>query len=120
MDPKLKIVVSLKGKIYKYPRSRYTEKQNEWSRNKRAVDPLKKREETSLYRIRYPERIRAYKEVDKALKKGVLTREKCRDCENEDTHAHHEDYTKPLEVIWLCGRHHKLEHQKIKSNIISI
>lgn len=23
---------------------------------------------------------------------------------------HHKDYDKPLEVTWLCRRHHMLEH----------
>jgi hypothetical protein len=30
--------------------------------------------------------------------------------------AHHEDYDKPLDVIWLCRTHHKLRHREINKN----
>lgn len=30
-------------------------------------------------------------------------------------HGHHPDYSKPLEVIWLCAKHHKEEHARLKS-----
>jgi hypothetical protein len=29
-------------------------------------------------------------------------------------HAHHEDYSKPFEVIWLCPKHHAEEHKRLK------
>lgn len=28
-------------------------------------------------------------------------------------HAHHEDYMKPLQVRWLCARHHTQEHARL-------
>lgn len=51
-----------------------------------------------------------------AIKQGVLKKEKCRDCERIETEAHHNDYTKPLEVIWLCRFHHRLEKHKSQDN----
>lgn len=49
------------------------------------------------------------------IKKGVMTRSKiCSDCLKEcKTEAHHQDYTKPLEIIWLCRRCHMKLHRKV-------
>ena len=48
----------------------------------------------------------------KCIASGILTKECCKVCgTNEDIEAHHEDYTKPLEIIWLCRKHHR-EHHK--------
>lgn len=38
----------------------------------------------------------------------------CLICGDEKSQAHHEDYNKPLEVIWLCDKHHKELHKKRK------
>ena len=50
--------------------------------------------------------------LNAAVKKGVIKREPCVVCGNKRTHGHHEDYLKPLEVIWLCAKHHNGEHRK--------
>ena len=34
----------------------------------------------------------------------------CCVCAEKKTVAHHEDYSKPLEVVWLCQHHHNLLH----------
>lgn len=49
-------------------------------------------------------------------KRGKVLRMPCEVCgETEHIHAHHEDYSKPLEVKWLCARHHREHHRKIRS-----
>jgi hypothetical protein len=58
----------------------------------------------------HPERSRAYSAVQRALKTGRLIKKQCEICGNKDSHAHHEDYTKPLDVIWLCREHHQKHH----------
>ena len=45
------------------------------------------------------------------MKKGV-----CAVCGDTNTHGHHEDYSKPLEVIWLCKKHHQEFHNDNKRN----
>jgi hypothetical protein len=52
----------------------------------------------------------AYKATRSALSQGRLTRQNCRDCADPNTHAHHEDYNKPLDIIWLCPSCHKALH----------
>jgi hypothetical protein len=63
------------------------------------------------YRHRHPDRRRAHSAVLRALRKGALVKSPCVDCGTSDRlHAHHEDYTKPLEVIWLCTFCHRARH----------
>ena len=49
-----------------------------------------------------------------ALRSGKITRKPCSVCGSENTEGHHTDYSKPLEVIWLCRTHHLEEHAKLK------
>lgn len=46
------------------------------------------------------------------LKRGKIIRQPCRDC-GAEAQMHHPDYSKPLEVIWLCREHHLAEHHKM-------
>lgn len=52
----------------------------------------------------------AHLAIVKALQNGSLQRGRCW-C-GEIGQAHHEDYEKPLEVEWLCHRHHVERHGK--------
>lgn len=46
------------------------------------------------------------------LRAGKLTREPCEICgSTKRIHAHHDDYSKPLEVRWLCPKHHSEWHK---------
>lgn len=55
--------------------------------------------------------LHAHNAVAKALVKGILIRSPCAMCGSGDlVHAHHDDYSKPLDVIWLCVIHHKSRH----------
>lgn len=56
-------------------------------------------------RQQYPEKIIARRRVRDALASGRLIRLPCF-CGETKTEGHHEDYSKPLEVIWLCKQHH--------------
>lgn len=59
-----------------------------------------------------PSRKAAYMAVSLALKAGILTRpDHCSGCGCPDTErrieAHHADYARPLDVIWLCTKCHR-------------
>ena len=41
-----------------------------------------------------------------AIKNGTLVRQSCEVCGKKKGQAHHDDYTKPLDVRWLCPKHH--------------
>lgn len=44
-----------------------------------------------------------------ALRNGSLKRQKCF-CGESNAHAHHKDYSKPLDIVWLCRKHHLEAH----------
>ena len=46
-----------------------------------------------------------------AVKAGVLKRGPCGVCGDERSQMHHPDYGKPLEVEWLCRKHHLERHR---------
>lgn len=46
-----------------------------------------------------------------AIDRGLLTRQPCEVCGEEKVDAHHDDYTKPLAIRWLCRRHHMELHR---------
>ena len=54
----------------------------------------------------------AHKAVRNAITLGYLKKQPCQECGSKNSDAHHPDYTKPLEVMWLCRRHHMREHAK--------
>jgi len=67
--------------------------------------------------LRYPEKMRARQKLHTEIRSGRMKRLPCIKCGAIKSQAHHEDYSKPLEVIWLCQKCHNVEHAKSsKSN----
>lgn len=66
---------------------------------------------TRKQKNKFPEKCRARKIVRDAIHRGTMIRQPCEICgETKDVHAHHEDYSKPREVKWLCRPHHYKFH----------
>jgi ribosomal protein S27AE len=53
---------------------------------------------------------KAWSKATKAIKSGKLDRLPCEVCGAGKVDAHHDDYSKPLEIRWLCRSHHKAHH----------
>jgi hypothetical protein len=68
------------------------------------------------YFARYPEKRRANNIVNNAIRNGTLIRQSCVRCGSDSAEAHHEDYAKPLDVIWFCDLHHKERHKELRNN----
>lgn len=49
--------------------------------------------------------------VGNAIRNGQLISQPCEKCGKRRVQAHHLDYNKPLDVRWLCAKHHRAEHQ---------
>jgi hypothetical protein len=54
----------------------------------------------------------ARKKAQHAIALGLLVRKPCEACGAAEAHAHHDDYSKPLEVRWLCPVHHAEYHRR--------
>lgn len=68
--------------------------------------------------VREKDRARGYRVYDAAKVRAraltrTLDRQPCSECGAEPADAHHPDYTKPLEVVWLCRKHHGEAHRKV-------
>lgn len=59
---------------------------------------------------KHPEKWEARRLTRLAVLKGELEQGVCEVCGVEETQAHHDDYSKPLNVRWLCKKHHYEEH----------
>lgn len=69
---------------------------------------------TDRFRERFPEKVSAHEAVKRAIKTGSISRQPCVRCGGSDRiHAHHKDYSKPLDVMWLCQPCHIQEHVRI-------
>ncbi len=73
------------------------EREREWFRRRRAQEP---------------ERFNARSKVGYAIKSGRLTRQPCAVCGSAPAEAHHDDYSRPLDVRWLCKPHHREHHKR--------
>ena len=63
------------------------------------------------YRKDNPEKAKAHGRVAAAVRSGKLIPLCCEICGASKAVAHHEDYSKPLDVNWLCQAHHKQLHR---------
>lgn len=45
-------------------------------------------------------------EFHKAKRQGEIKQQPCAECGDPNSEAHHPDYSKPLDVVWLCRPHH--------------
>lgn len=99
------------------------QKSRDWRAKNRERDNLRKKEfyygnskkhleSTIQWQKRNPEKRKAHLEIRYAIKRGDLKKLPCEICGSNKSHAHHSDYSRPLEVRWLCQLHHKQEHIK--------
>ena len=65
------------------------------------------------------QKLSAQRAAKEAVRKGILIRQRCvicvarQDFNDDKVHGHHEDYSKPMDVIWLCSFHHIKRHEQL-------
>jgi hypothetical protein len=82
-------------------------------RRQEAGDELReydrRRYEDPAVRMKFAARVK----IRQLVRRGKVTPDPCARCGSADRiEAHHEDYTKPLDVVWLCQSCHVREHHK--------
>lgn len=71
------------------------------------------------WRKKNPEKDYAYHRVFINLRNGNLKKSPCEVCgTNEWVEAHHTDYSKPLDVQWLCKIHHATADKLRRSKLL--
>lgn len=53
--------------------------------------------------------------LSNAIRDGRVIPKPCEVCGKEKAEGHHEDYSKPLDVVWLCSRHHADRHIHLRN-----
>lgn len=63
------------------------------------------------WREKNPDGYRAHYLLTNAVRNGRVKKEPCSLCgTTKRVHGHHRDYTKPLDVVWLCAKCHQRVH----------
>lgn len=92
--------------------------------------PTEHPERVQEFRLKWlsanPEKRAAQILVGNAIRDGRISRMPCEVCGvtgkkngRSLVHAHHDDYSKPLEVRWLCTQHHNEYHRKYPVRVAS-
>lgn len=94
-------------------------------RRLRQADPARRarlNRSSAEWKLRNPEKFRAQQMLNRAVRLGQIKRGGCERAAQGDCggpiHAHHEDYARPLEVVWLCSSHHGQRHSELAKEAI--
>lgn len=49
-----------------------------------------------------------------AIRRGMIRRGPCSVCGGKHAIAHHPDYFKPFDVVWMCSQCHASEHARLR------
>lgn len=95
-----------------YDRKRgLTPKRKAKVREYQRENPLPHRLANIAYIERYPQKNHARVTLNNAVRDGRVIKLPCEVCGDRKSQGHHENYSKPLDVIWLCAQHHGELHR---------
>lgn len=95
-------------------------KQKVWSAQWRAANPLsaeqkaRRADQAKQYAVTRRLQHKARWLTQRAILACRIVRQPCEVCGALKVHAHHDDYSKPLDVRWLCPPCHRSHHDKAK------
>ena len=80
-------------------------------RQKTEKGKLIHNEANKRYQEKYKNRTAARHIFSNAIRDGKINKMPCFVCGNSNAEGHHPDYDRPLDVVWLCIKHHKETHK---------
>lgn len=109
---------------YKNYRAEHREKNKVYQKEYKKLHPEMIKANNVAYRQKNSAKLKEYKrkknatvwggasaKLRYAVRKGAIARQPCEVCGCENSQAHHYDYNKPLDVLWLCQKHHSEWHE---------
>jgi hypothetical protein len=99
-------------KKYIYERRHLSDAREKILEYDRARGSRQNKDYQKEFRERYPKKYKAHIMVNNAIRRKALFKMPCEICGEANTHGHHDDYDKPLNVRWLCSEHHQQWHAK--------
>lgn len=93
-----------------YEGNREAKSEYERRRARTPARRAKKAVYVANHRRNNPEKTAARTAVGNAIRDGRIVRQPCETCGSQDVQAHHDDYSRPLDVRWLCFFHHRVTH----------
>jgi hypothetical protein len=99
-----------------YKKRYYCENRERCLAYRRVFEKVNPRTDYYLKVAKTPKGIARYM-LRSAVREGHIIKPKiCSSCGKEKLlHGHHKDYSKPLEVIWVCAMCHAEIHRRIKN-----
>lgn len=76
----------------------------------RSKKSLSYKDRKKRSRLQQKEARKIGKMVYNAIKRGKIVRGSCLLCGESNAEAHHNDYSKPFDLVWLCNKHHLWLH----------
>jgi hypothetical protein len=81
----------------------------------RKKNPEKIVEHVKNWRSKNVDKVRTWQKYQDAILAGkIIAKTCCEKCNSQPVQAHHEDYSKPLEVIYLCKKCHSARHKEMR------
>lgn len=65
--------------------------------------------------LKYPQKHEARIALRNAVRDGSVKRLPCEVCGSTDSEGHHDNYSRPLDVKWLCPKHHAERHVQLNN-----
>ena len=97
-------------RVKAYDRQRYIDnperKANAMECARRARADGRNKAYQKRHNEKYPVERAARVKLGNAVMRGKIAKGTCAVCGSDKVHAHHNDYSKPLDVVWLCPAHH--------------